>query len=428
MNSVTRFLKFPLTIVLLAASTALIAQQAATPGLTDRSALASATVKHFHATPHDLTNGNAHSRFGIHGIDSIPNFNGQFFANGIDEFGNPNRHWYTNTVGNPPQMGGTTWIGAPIQPINIELDDVNGNLLVIGGQPMISLATPFVAPTLGSPVFSNSTYSSSSTPTQFVDAVARAEFFNNPMKPNWHTLLSPSVLPAITLHIPQSSTCPSGPNFAGCNYVFALNGDGSCCAFILVNDVPPDFVFDSGLANAVVTDINNNGITTKNISTFLYPNVYIFFGDITQCCVLGYHTYFFSPGDPEQRWVLNYSSWISPGLFGSAFVDVTGLSHEMSETFNDPFVVSDGVHNLTPWWLAPNGECQDDRETGDVIEGLPNATIPITLNGFTYHPQNEALLQWFEFKSPSDALDGAYSYPDETVLTAPSTPQNYGCQ
>jgi hypothetical protein len=429
MNSAARFLKFRLlAIVLLAVPTAVLAQQAAT-GLVDRSVLASATVKTFHATPHDLTNGNAHSRFGIHGIDSIPNFNCQFFEDGIDLNGNPNRHWYTNTVGNPPQMGGTTLINAPIQPVNIELDDVNGNLLYVGGQPMISLATPFVAPTVGSPVFSNSAYSSSSTPTQFVDAVERAEFFNNPMKPNWHTLRSPSVQPAITLHIPQSSTCPSGPNFAGCNYVFALNGDGSCCLFILVNDVPPDFVFDSGLANAVTTDINNNAITTKDISSFLYNNVYIFFGDITQCCVLGYHTYFFAPGsDPEQRWVLNYSSWISPGLFGPAFVDVTGLSHEMSETFNDPFVVSDNVHNLTPWWLSPNFNCQDDRETGDVIEGLPNATFPITLNGFTYHPQNEALLQWFEFKSSSDALDGAYSYPDETVLTAPSAPQNYGCQ
>ena len=35
-----------------------------------------------------------------------------------------------------------------------------------------------------------------------------------------------------------------------------------------------------------------------------------------------------------------------------------------------------------------------------------------------YHPQNEALLQWFEFESPSSAIDGAYSYPNESVLTA----------
>jgi hypothetical protein len=63
-----------------------------------------------------------------------------------------------------------------------------------------------------------------------------------------------------------------------------------------------------------------------------------------------------------------------------------------------------------------------------VIEGLPNGVFPITMNGMTYHPQNEALLQWFEFMSPSDAIDGAYSYPDETTLTALSPPQNFNCQ
>ena len=103
------------------------------------------------------------------------------------------------------------------------------------------------------------------------------------------------------------------------------------------------------------------------------------------------------------------------------------LSHEIAETFNDPFVVSDGVHNLTPWWLSPNGNCQDDLETGDVIEGLPNSTFPVTLNGFTYHPQNEALLQWFQFQTPSDALGGAYSYPNTSLLTHVSALQKAQC-
>jgi len=48
--------------------------------------------------------------------------------------------------------------------------------------------------------------------------------------------------------------------------------------------------------------------------------------------------------------------------------------------------------------------------------GLPHATYPITMNGMTYHPQNVALLPWFEFQSPSTAIDGAYSYPDESTL------------
>jgi len=76
------------------------------PGmLSDASALANARILPFHATPHDLNNGNAHSRFGIFGIDSIPNFNGQFVADGFDPVGNPNRHWYTNTVGKQPGGG-----------------------------------------------------------------------------------------------------------------------------------------------------------------------------------------------------------------------------------------------------------------------------------------------------------------------------------
>ena len=171
-----------------------------------------------------------------------------------------------------------------------------------------------------------------------------------------------------------------------------------------------------------------NVITTKDISSFLFPNTFLYFADRRDCCVLGFHTYFFDPtSDPEMRWVLNYSSWITPGLFGPTFSDVTPLSHEIAETFNDPFVVSDGVHNLTPWWLSPNGNCQNNLEVGDVIEDLPNATFPMTMNGFTYHPQNEALMQWFQFMTPSDALGGAYSYPNTTLLTQPSAPQKVNC-
>ncbi|HWZ31048.1 MAG TPA: hypothetical protein VNX18_06940 [Bryobacteraceae bacterium] len=389
--------------------------------MVDPSFLANAHSKAFHPTPHDLTNGKAHSRFGIFGIDSIPNFNGQFFADGFDFNGNPNRHWYINTVGNPPQMGRTTLINAPVQAVNVELDDANGNLRIVGGHPLISDATQFVAPVLGSPVFSNATYSSGPDPTQFTDAVQRAEFFNK-MKPDWHTLLNPQVPPALTVHFRQATTCAGG--FTGCNYYFSLNANGTCCRLILV-DIN---AFFNGLADVVVTDIVGNVITTQDISSFLFPNTFLYFGDRRDCCVLGFHTYFFQPGtDPEKRWVLNYSSWITPGLFGPNFLDVTALSHEIAETYNDPFVVSDNVHNLTPFWLSPNGNCQDDLETGDVIEGLLNSTFPVLLNGFTYHPQNEALIQWFEFESPSSALGGAYSYPNATVLPHLSPPQKFNC-
>ena len=66
-------------------------------------------------------------------------------------------------------------------------------------------------------------------------------------------------------------------------------------------------------------------------------------------------------------------------------------------------------------------------EDGDVIEGLPNSTYPMVMKGYTYHPQNEALLQWFQFKKQSNAIGGAYSYPDPSLLTGPSSLQKPNC-
>lgn len=401
-----------------------LAQQ---PGfLADTSVLANAHIKPLHPAPRDVRTGQANERFGIFGIDSIPNFNGQYFVAGFDPNGNPNQHWYTNTVGNPPVIGGTTYIGAAIQPVNIELDDVNGNLGFFFGNPLVSLATPFVAPVLNSPIFSNANYSSSDVPTQFNDAVQRAQYYNN-MKPNWHTLLVPRVMPPLTLHIRQSAECPTGPNFAGCNFVYSPNPDGTCCSFILVNVSAVSIAFQ----NAISFEALAGSISTKEITSYIVPNTFVFGADITECCVLGLHEYFFdSTTVPEKRWIFNISNWVSPGSpIGQFFVaeDISPLSHEMAEIFNDPFIASDSVHDVTPWWLAPNGNCQTNLETGDVIERLPNAGFPIELNGFTYHPQTEALLQWFQFKSPSNALNGAYSYPDIGVLTQAPAPQRPFC-
>jgi hypothetical protein len=65
--------------------------------------------------------------------------------------------------------------------------------------------------------------------------------------------------------------------------------------------------------------------------------------------------------------------------------------------------------------------------SGDVIEGLPHEVYPITLKGVTYHSQNEALLQWVAWQTPSSAIDGAYSYPDKSVLTAAPKSQKFAC-
>jgi hypothetical protein len=359
------------------------------------------------------------------GIDSIKSFDGDFDAPGAGPTGEIQRKWRYTVAGGRPELGGTTVFNAPIVPVSLDLLDYDGSVRIVNGHKLHYSVAPFVRATINSPVFQSAEYSSSDTPTQFPDSVQRAEFYNV-MQQDWHTLLRPSLKAERTLSIPRGA------------YYFALKSDGSCCAFVLV-DID---VFSSRLFPPSATDTatpvgsaeKSGDITTKDISTFLFPNTYLYLKhNPNNCCVLGFHTFDYEPGDAgngfrEKRYVLNYSSWISPGLFDPGFEDITALSHEITESLNDPFVGSDGVHGITPWWLSQNGNCQNDFEVGDVIEGLQDSTVPIKTAGRTYHPQNEALLQWFEFQSPSTALGGAYSYPNENLLTSLSPTENAHCK
>ena len=359
------------------------------------------------------------------GFDSLVNFTGGFQVAGLDTDGSPRREWFFTMAGRKPEAGGSTYFNAPIIPVSLDLLDYDRRVRVVEGHPLHYSVRPFVEMAFNSPVFQNAEYTSSDTLTQFADAVQRASFYNQ-MRQDWHTLLRPSLKAERSMSIPRGG------------YYFALNPNGSCCAFVLVDSgIFSELLFSPrqrDAASIVGAAERSKEITPADISTFLFPNTYLYLdGNPNHCCVLGFHTYDSAPGNAanhflEKRYVFNYSSWISPGLFAPGFEDVTALSHEITESLNDPFVGSDGVHGITPWWLSLNGNCQNDMEVGDVIEGLPDATVAITINGRTYHPQNEALVPWLEFQSPSSALGAAYSYPNQNVLTALSPPQNANCQ
>jgi hypothetical protein len=373
------------------------------------------------------------ARGSVLGVDSLENFSSYFYEPGFDSFGNLQFTWPYTMVGRSPFRGGedrpseevehTTRIGAPIVAVTLDLRNADDSprFDAVTGARLISRADQYVAPALKSPVFSNAVFDSSEPPTQFTDAVMRAEFFHTASE-DWHTLLTPRVVTSRTMVLIKGS------------YRYSLNADGTCCRFVLI-----DFgAFVNALFPATATDTttvigaaeNAGDIRTIDLSTFLFNNAFLYLGgNPANCCIIGFHTYDLEPGSAangwrEKRYVVNYSSWVSPGIFrSSTFLDVVALSHELSETFNDPF-----VNNATPWWLAPNGLCQNNLETGDVIEGLPNAQFPMTLNGFTYHPQNEALLEWFAGETPSSAIHHAYSYPNTSVLTSAATSQNVACK
>jgi len=300
-------------------------------------------------------------------------------------------------VGRNPKFGGTTEIDTSLIAISLvfpDYQDQNGNEITLD-------VTPLVKKIANSPNFEPASYDAGYT--QFADAVQRAEFYGV-MGHDWHTLLErPRMLTPVTVEVP------------GADADLFITPDGTIFAVI-----DEDFFLSQ-----LNTIIQLEGLRVSEIplavtyNAFLAPNL-----DLSHCCVGGFHTALETNtvGNTHFLQTFAWASWEDAGILANGAADVTGISHELGETIDDPF-----VNNVTPPWQNPNGSgaCGGNvLEIGDPIEVLPNAAYPVTVHGYLYHPQNDALLQWFSRESPSSALDHAYSYPNTTLLTAPST----GCQ
>jgi hypothetical protein len=337
-------------------------------------------------------------------VISVPNFQGSFFSRG--------KTWPFTMIGRAPSLGGTTAVPTRIVTVTLKLQ--NADLVTTTTVSVL----PFVGPTLRSPNFQPANYTSGQQ-IQFADAVQRAEFFHH-MNPSWHTELLPnSVVDHITINVPRFVTVTlKGVKTQVRTYFTARSSTGQTVVLLL------DSFFNQQIFNVVVKEIGANHFRTNAMNMALFPNTFLFSlnssGGLGACCVLGFHTFFTNSATPrESRWIFAFASWISPGIFSGGVVDVTALSHEISEAVDDPF-----VNNAVPAWQFPNtpGSCQDNLETGDPIETLANASIPIKTAGQIFHPQTEALLQWFEQKATSDAISGAFSYADTKALTHSATP------
>jgi hypothetical protein len=353
----------------------------------------------------------------ITGLDTVPTFTGAFAGQAGPSAGVV---FPFIMVGNDPRVGDTTRIPTRITEVSLRLLNPDGTLKAT--MPF----APFEDLTEDSPNFETANYTSGHN-IQFGDAVQRAEFFKS-MDRDWHTVLGePRIVNRVTFTIPRfvNIRFPDGSVKAVQAYLFgnAPNGD----PFVQLLDL----LFNSLNNTQVVNDIGAGNFTTDALNINVYPNTFLFSinsqGQLAQCCVLGFHTYFFDRSTtPQPRWLFDFASWISPGLFSGGVQDVSALSHEISETLNDPF-----VNTATPVWQFP-GEpptakvCQGNLETGDPVEVLPSATVAIKLRErnevFTYHPQTEALLQWFEMGAKSDAIAGAFSYPNTASLPHSALP------
>jgi hypothetical protein len=332
-------------------------------------------------------------------IVSVPHFSSSFtYQNQVYPF---------TIMGHGPSKGGTTSVETQYVPISFFFDefvDNNGNNIVIDANAITDEIKE-------SPNFENFGYSTGFT--QFGDAVQRAEFYsviqNEHGKDAWHTLLDqPVTLIPVQVEVPFGSSVvfTDGTNFF---------------AFIDINF----------MVSQLNTLAQTEGLGIGSVPILLTHNaVYadFFFGG---CCIGGFHTAFETGQKGNTHFVqvfdfaTSLDAAVANDIFGdpTVFADVEALSHEVSETMDDPF-----VNNVVPPWQFPNlppGVCSNALETGDPVENLPNPSFPVMLHGFTYHPQTEALLQWFSRQSPSTqpmSIGGAFSYPDTTILPHTSTP------
>ena len=319
-------------------------------------------------------------------VNSVPNFTSSFTSSGAT-------YPYT-MVRTDPKRGGSTRVDTSLVTIQFYFDeyaDQNGNNIVID-------AATVVPQFVNGPNVETASYGTGNT--QFSDAVQRAEFFNV-MKPDWHTLINrPRMLQAVQIEVP-----------VGLSIVFQAGSGGPYFALI-----------DNGFfVSQLNTILQFEPFQLDELAIVLTRNALFYQGgDPTNCCVLGFHTAIDKAVHGNRHDVQTFAtaSWVDAGIFGDpGRADVNFISHEITEWMNDPF-----VNNLVPSWQAPGSsppECQSILETGDPLEFLATNAFPVTVDGFTYHPQVEALLQWFERQVPSTAFQGAYSYPDTTMLTAP---------
>ena len=223
--------------------------------------------------------------------------------------------------------------------------------------------------------------------TQYIDAFQRANFWSDvsTTSPGYHVKLNP-----VSTTAGQTIVVPT-----------AVGGlIGAFCGNQQVGTV--DINYFDNIAQGLITKL---GIPPTSLPLFIAYDVFETIGG--GCCVLGYHS---STASNQTYAVATYND---PGIFQAAGIrDVHALSHELGEWMDDPF-----GNNMVPAWghVGQVGGCQDNLEVGDPVTG---SAFTVTLNGFTYHPEDLVFFSWFARETPSRAVNGQY-----TFLNAFSGPQ-----
>jgi hypothetical protein len=238
-------------------------------------------------------------------------------------------------------------------------------------------------------------------PLQLQDATMRAQF-NKTGASNYHLILHPNILPAITISVPNNQG------------VLLQSGRGVVFADINIS-----------WWAAQIQNLETQADPT-HLAIYLTDNVLLHVGqNVFDCCVIGFHGTRAtglgggnsnSNGNAKVQ-TFAWASWVQPGIYARpnggtdwALQDIHALSHEIAEWADDPF-----VNNLVEPWLTPTAPqygCSGILETGDPVVAIgfamgtntfeqgPNPNGTQSADGY-YHPEDEVFLPWFMRLAPN---------------------------
>ncbi len=281
--------------------------------------------------------------------------------------------WTYSMVGTDPSKGSaTTTVPVTIVPLLMKFS--NGDSFD---------GTSQVPATVSSPLFKKAKFISGKT--QYGDAILRGAFWNYVSKksPDWHVLVGkPKIANTVTMNIPSAdgatATDPS---------------TGKTIGLVDINWLDPQ----------IQSMLVSMHLKANTFPIFLSYMVYATEGspNLNDCCIGGYHS-----AVQNQNGLQTYawSTEVDEGVQGGFSEDVSALSHEMNEWFNDPF-----TNNIVPNWespIAPQYGCNNILEVGDPLVG-----VLFTVKGYSSdHLQDIVFFSWFARQSPSKAIKGLYTY------------------
>ncbi|MGH9403352.1 MAG: glycosyl hydrolase family 18 protein [Terriglobia bacterium] len=328
---------------------------------------------------------------------SVPTFTRSFTV-----AGKPSRY---TVAGRSPELGGTTTISTVLVPVALIFDGYTDK----AGKKLVISAAPDVPKVVHSPIFQK--YAFATGATQYGDAVQRAEFYQEAVRKDWHTLLSqPRVTPALRIEIPAAD-----------GYVLTSKRTGRSLAVVDLEFVQTELF--KGLSKTRVSPDELIIALTKNVDFYQL-------GDATVCCSWG--AYGVHP-DPSSKALQPFilSTYLDPGAVPGDS-GIQPLTQQLAAWMNDP--LQGYQANIFPAWQKPfeNGACGGRGIGTQYRFALPtdgasisNSTV-VKTEGGEYHLENIALLPWYTQNPHPDTFQGAYSFPGIHALTAAAQPCSRG--